>query len=115
MSDFRTVCRVGDLEEGGSKTIVIGKKLIALFLDKGQYYAIDDVCPHMGASLSGGHLANGTVTCPWHAWRFRLADGAWADYPKVKIACYPVRVLGDEIQIDANGSAAPSSQPSPEA
>ena len=35
------------------------------------------------------------------AWRFRLSDGAWADYPngKVKIACYAVRLEGDDVQV----------------
>ena len=99
MAEFRVVCRVGDLPEGSSKTVEVGNQLIALFYRDGQYYAIDDVCPHMGASLSGGEVANGIVTCPWHAWRFRLADGAWADNPRIKIGCYPVRVVGEEIQI----------------
>ena len=45
-------------------------------------------------------MENGIVTCPWHAWRFRLTDGTWADYTKVKIGCYPVRVVGEEIQIE---------------
>ena len=53
----------------------------------------------MGASLSGGYVENGIVTCPWHAWRFRLADGAWADNPRIKIGCYPVRVEGGMVQV----------------
>lgn len=100
MSEFRTVGRVGDIKDGEGKTIELDKKLIAVFLDRGNYFAIDDTCPHMGASLSGGHVENGTVTCPWHAWRFRLVDGAWADYTKLKIGCYPVRVVDDEIQVE---------------
>jgi nitrite reductase (NADH) small subunit len=99
MSEFRTVCRVGDVKEGEGKAVELDKKLISLFLHNGTYSAIDDVCPHMGASLSDGYVENGTVTCPWHAWRFRLADGAWADYLKIKIGCYPVRVVGEEIQV----------------
>jgi nitrite reductase (NADH) small subunit/3-phenylpropionate/trans-cinnamate dioxygenase ferredoxin subunit len=99
MSEFKTVCRVGELAEGEGKTVEVNNKLIAVFLEKGRYYAIDDVCPHMGASLSGGWVENGIVTCPWHAWRFRLEDGAWADYTKLKIGCYPVRVAGDVIQV----------------
>jgi nitrite reductase (NADH) small subunit/3-phenylpropionate/trans-cinnamate dioxygenase ferredoxin subunit len=101
MSEFRTVCKVGDVTEGEGKTVELDKKLIAVFLHQGRYFAIDDVCPHMGASLSGGYVENGTVTCPWHAWRFRLTDGAWADYTKLKIGCYAVRVVGDEIQVQA--------------
>ena len=101
MAEFQTVCKVGDVEEGQGVTVEVGNKLVAVFCQDGQYFAIDDVCPHMGASLSGGYLANGIVTCPWHAWRFRLADGAWADNPRIKIGCYRVRVEGDAIQVQA--------------
>ena len=45
------------------------------------------------------HVENGVVTCPWHAWRFRLNDGTWADNPRIKIGSYPVRVEGDEVQV----------------
>ena len=100
MVAFHTVCRVGEVTECEGKTVVIGKKLIAVFLHNGRYFAIDDSCPHMGTSLSGGWVEQGIVTCPWHAWRFRLADGAWADNPRIKIGCYPVRVVGDEIQVE---------------
>ena len=102
MSNFHTVCKTQDLPEGESKTVVIGKKLIALFHVDGNYFAIDDVCPHMGASLSGGQVEDGIVTCPWHAWRFRLTDGAWADNPRIKIGCYPVRIEGEQIQIQVD-------------
>ena len=44
-------------------------------------------------------------------WRFRLADGAWADNPRIKIGCYPVRVEGNEVQVQlaepATGGSAP--------
>jgi NAD(P)H-dependent nitrite reductase small subunit len=99
MSDFKTVCRVADLVDGQGRTVAIGDKLIAVFAYQGGYFAIDDVCPHMGASLSDGYVEKGIVTCPWHAWRFRLADGAWADNPRIKIGCYPVRVVDDEVQV----------------
>jgi nitrite reductase (NADH) small subunit len=93
MNGFQTVCKVQDLPEGEGKIVPFGRKSI---------YAVDDVCPHMGASLGSGHVEGDTVTCPWHAWRFRLSDGVWADYPKgkVKIGCYVVRVEGDDVQIE---------------
>jgi nitrite reductase (NADH) small subunit/3-phenylpropionate/trans-cinnamate dioxygenase ferredoxin subunit len=99
MADFQTVCKAGDIAEGEGKTVQVGKKLIALFRADGQFYAIDDVCPHMGASLAGGYLEKGIVTCPWHAWRFRITDGAWADNPRIKIGCYQVRVEGEDVQV----------------
>ncbi|MCI0638897.1 MAG: nitrite reductase small subunit NirD [Gemmataceae bacterium] len=99
MSEFRTVCKVSEVPEGEGKTISLGNKLIALFRIGGRHYAIDDVCPHMGASLSGGYVEDNIVTCPWHAWRFRITDGTWADNPRIKIGCYPVRVEGEDVQI----------------
>jgi nitrite reductase (NADH) small subunit/3-phenylpropionate/trans-cinnamate dioxygenase ferredoxin subunit len=67
---------------------------------QGRYQAIDDICPHMGASLGAGYLdEEGVVTCPWHAWRFRVCDGKWADNPRLSVDTFEVRVQGDEIQV----------------
>jgi nitrite reductase/ring-hydroxylating ferredoxin subunit len=99
MPDFHSVAKLTDLPEGSAKTVAVNGKLIALFHQKGQFFAIDDVCPHMGASLAGGEVESGIVTCPWHAWRFRIADGVWADNPRIKIGCYQVRLEGEEIQV----------------
>jgi nitrite reductase (NADH) small subunit/3-phenylpropionate/trans-cinnamate dioxygenase ferredoxin subunit len=114
MAEFRTVCRLAELVEGEGKTVQVEGKLVAVFLEKGKLYALDDVCPHMGASLGGGWVEEGVVTCPWHGWRFRLADGIWADNPRGKlgVGCFPVRVEGDEVQVIVNEN--PASHPAPE-
>jgi nitrite reductase (NADH) small subunit/3-phenylpropionate/trans-cinnamate dioxygenase ferredoxin subunit len=108
LTEFHTVCRVGDLAEGDGKTVEVAGRLLAVFFLKGQYYAIDDVCPHMGASLGSGYVEEGIVTCPWHAWRFRLSDGAWADNPRLKIGCYPVRIEDGAVQVQLPVSATKS-------
>ena len=92
--------KAADVPEGGSVVVTIRQKDIAVFRVNGQFHAIDDLCPHMGASLSGGYVEDGVVTCPWHYWRFRLSDGAWADSPKIKTGCYAVQVVGDEVQLE---------------
>ncbi len=94
------VGKTADIPVGGNVLVTIGKKDVAVFNVAGELFAIDDMCPHMGASLSGGHVEDGCVTCPWHYWRFRLTDGAWADSPRVKIGSYPVHVVGDEVQLE---------------
>ncbi|OWK41673.1 Rieske (2Fe-2S) protein [Fimbriiglobus ruber] len=100
MGQVVAVARVGDVPDGGSIVVEVNQKDVAVFLVDGQYYAIDDRCPHAGASLSGGGVEDGVVTCPWHYWRFRLTDGAWADNPRIKTGCYRVHVAGDEIRLE---------------
>jgi nitrite reductase (NADH) small subunit/3-phenylpropionate/trans-cinnamate dioxygenase ferredoxin subunit len=107
MAEFRVVGKVGELADGEGRAVEVGNKLVALFRIGTEYFALDDVCPHMGASLSEGHVENGIVTCPWHAWRFRLADGTWADNPRIKTGCFGVRVVGDEIQVQVNDRGEP--------
>jgi nitrite reductase (NADH) small subunit/3-phenylpropionate/trans-cinnamate dioxygenase ferredoxin subunit len=99
-ADYTTVARVGDIPEGRGNTYTVGDRLVAVFCQNGRYFAMDDLCPHMGASLGAGAVdEEGIVVCPWHAWRFRLCDGAWADNPRLKIDTFDVRVEGDEIQV----------------
>lgn len=100
MSDeFQTVARVGAIPAGQGGTFQVGDRLIAVFNTGSEYYAIDDLCPHMGASLGAGEVIDGVVTCPWHAWRFSVCDGTWRDNPKIKIDRFDVRIVGDEIQV----------------
>jgi len=99
MSAFVTVARVGQIREGTGETFQVGDRLVAVFLEHGEYFAIDDVCPHMGASLGAGALCDGVVACPWHAWRFSIHDGTWRDSPRVQIDRFDVRVVGEEIQL----------------
>jgi nitrite reductase (NADH) small subunit/3-phenylpropionate/trans-cinnamate dioxygenase ferredoxin subunit len=108
MPTFVTVARVGEIEDGEAKTVPgPGGKPVSVFRVGDRYHAIDDMCPHMGASLAGGFVEDGIVTCPWHYWRFRLSDGAWADNPRIKIGCYPVHVVGDEIRLELPDAPAP--------
>ena len=95
-----TVAKVSDIPEGGAVVVSVRQKDVAIFNVGGTFQAIDDMCPHMGASLSGGFVEDGCVTCPWHYWRFQLADGAWADNAKMKIGTYPVHVVGDDVQLE---------------
>jgi 3-phenylpropionate/trans-cinnamate dioxygenase ferredoxin component len=41
----------------------------------GQYFAIEDACPHSGWSLSLGKLDGHKITCPGHAWVIDLQTG----------------------------------------
>jgi nitrite reductase (NADH) small subunit len=101
MAEFQTVARVGDIPEGEGRCFELSGRMVAVFLVDGNYSAIYDTCPHMGASLASGYVENGGVTCPWHAWRFCVSSGTWLDNPKSNLRqeVFETRVVGDEIQV----------------
>lgn len=69
---------IGDrrrFRRGRGRTVRAGTVDIAVFDVSGKIYAIQDACPHMGASLSDGRVTGGKVVCSWHGWGFDLADG----------------------------------------
>jgi nitrite reductase (NADH) small subunit/3-phenylpropionate/trans-cinnamate dioxygenase ferredoxin subunit len=74
--------------------------MVAIFRVGDEYHAMDDFCPHQGASLAAGWIHDGCVACPWHAWRFALSDGTWLDNPKIKADTFPVFVEGDQLIVE---------------
>lgn len=89
-----------DIPEGVGREFRVGKRYIAIFRYQGQFYALEDVCPHAGAPLNNGPLQNGAVTCLWHAWRFNLHDGMCTNIQKAPaVPTYPVTVRGDDLYV----------------
>jgi nitrite reductase (NADH) small subunit len=101
MTEFVTVAKVGDIAPGRGKAFPVGDRLVAVFHVDGQYYALDDFCPHMGAPLATGQLRDGLVICDRHQWAFRLADGTSPDSDTLRAETFEVRVVGNEIQVRA--------------
>lgn len=104
MAEFLTVAKVGEIPVGEGRAFEYDEQMVAVFNDGETYYAIDDMCPHMGASLASGHYENCVVTCPWHAWSFDTRDGTWCDNRRLKVDAYDVQVVGDEIQVRLRAS-----------
>ena len=101
MTEFRSVAKVGDIPAGEGRSFAVDCTMVGVFHIDGAYYAINDSCPHMGASLAPGYVEDGAVMCPWHAWRFCIKDGSWLDNPQseLKTDTYEVRLVGDDIQV----------------
>ncbi len=101
MGQFVTVARTSELASGEARLIEIEGRRIALFNLGGAFYAIDDACPHRGGPLSEGEIEGEVVTCPWHGARFCIRTGEVLSPPAAQnVACYPVRVHGEELEIE---------------
>ena len=58
-------------------------------------HAVDDQCPHSGASLAEGVIRRGEVTCPWHSFHFDLCTGRNADGLAMRIRVHRAHVRDD--------------------
>ena len=78
-----------------------GKDILVTNVD-GNYYAMDDTCTHVGASLSEGSLDGSTVTCPWHGSTWDCKTGkliAFGAHLK-DLSSYKVTVESDNVFVE---------------
>lgn len=99
MSEFVTVATTEDIPPGSGKTVEVNGVWIALFNVAGSFFAVDNTCPHAGGPIGEGHLTGEVVTCPWHGWQFNVHTGKKEGHPDITVACCPVRVEGNQVQI----------------
>jgi nitrite reductase/ring-hydroxylating ferredoxin subunit len=87
-----------EIPSGEGRSIQIGERCVAVFNLDGEFYAIDDVCPHRGASLGRGRVLRGhIVSCPLHNWEFDVRTGQMHMAPGVE--SFPVELRGDEVWV----------------
>ena len=82
-----------DLHDGEAISIPVGRRMIAVVRSGGEYFAIEDVCTHDGAELTGGDVEGAEIICPRHGARFCLRTGQALSPP----AYEPVRVFETKI------------------
>lgn len=100
MSDRVRVAQVADVPVGEARVVDAQGKTLALFNVDGNFYALDNACPHRGGPLGEGELAGAVAVCPWHAWRWDVKTGANVNNPAVKMACFPVSLDGGSVYVE---------------
>jgi 3-phenylpropionate/trans-cinnamate dioxygenase ferredoxin subunit len=88
------------------RSVQVGESLILVAHCGNDFYAVSDVCTHMGGDLSSGVLEGTVVTCPRHGSRFDVRTGANMSGPKTSttkppdLRSYPVVIEGEAIKVD---------------
>ena len=90
------VAPVTDIPPGGRKLVEVNGRAIVVFNLNGEFFALNNRCPHRGGSLCQG-VTTGLVQssapgdyqysrkgeiirCPWHSWEFDIRTGqSWCD------------------------------------
>jgi nitrite reductase/ring-hydroxylating ferredoxin subunit len=71
-----TVGRVEDVPAGRGATVeLLDGTELALYNIDGEFFAIENFCPHKGAPLADGRLCGHMIECDWHGWRFDVRTG----------------------------------------
>jgi 3-phenylpropionate/trans-cinnamate dioxygenase ferredoxin subunit len=98
--EFIPVGSVEEVKQGGRLFLEIDEKPIVILNINGQFYAIADVCSHDDGPVGEGALEGFEIICPRHGARFDIRTGKVLALPAfVDIPAYPVRLVGDQIEI----------------
>src|SRR5215510_12374258 len=103
------VAAVGDIPPGTRKLAQLNGRAIVVFNIGGEFFALNNRCPHRGGSLYHG-IQTGLVEsrepgcysysrkgemvkCPWHGWEFDVRTGqSWCEPANVRARAYPTEV-----------------------
>lgn len=103
MNDWIEACKVDELPPGGYTVVETGGTFIAVFNVDGEFYALEDICTHDGAELTGGQIQDGEIICPRHGSRFCIKTGEALSPPAYEpTLVFPTRVEGGVVQVRDN-------------
>ena len=105
----RVLARTDEVPPGTCKIVTAMGREIGIFNVGGEYYALSNRCPHMGAELCKGWVvglvqSDGPgqykvtrqgefLRCPWHGWEFEIRTGqSYCDPKSMKARNFKVQV-----------------------
>ena len=107
-SNFIEVIGTNEVPEGQCLGLMVKGHFLGIHNVDGQFYVVDNTCPHGGGVLHAGGLENDVVVCPIHQWKFDVKTGQCIWPKKCQIATYPVKVFEDQIYVDITSPSIPT-------
>lgn len=73
--------------------------LLTRLPNTGEIKAYPNACSHLGMPLDMSEIANGVLTCRYHNFQYLLATGECLTVPEIGLPSYPVRLRGDQVEV----------------
>jgi 3-phenylpropionate/trans-cinnamate dioxygenase ferredoxin subunit len=103
------VAAVDEIPPGKRKLVQVGNRAVVVFNLGGEFFALNNRCPHRGGGLCDGIQTSlveskvpgeyretrkgEMVKCPWHGWEFDIRTGkSWCDPARLRVRQYQVAV-----------------------
>ena len=96
---------VDELAPGQRKLIFVDGRTIVLFNIDGTIHAIDNACPHNGASLASGQLDGCVLRCPAHGLRFDVRTGCMPGAGGLSLTTFRVRAIDGKLFVNLESPA----------
>jgi Rieske Fe-S protein len=91
------LAKTSEIPVGGGK-VIEAEKIVIVQPVQGQFKAYDSKCTHRGCPVDA--VAGGTINCPCHGSKFKIADGSVVSPPaKEPLAEKKITVTGDQITL----------------
>ncbi|KKO54397.1 Rieske (2Fe-2S) protein [Paenibacillus sp. DMB20] len=109
------VAETADVPEGGHMVVQVEGREIGIYRINGEYYALNNYCPHQGAPMCAGYVSGTNlpsevyeyeyarkgeiIRCPWHGWEFDIKTGKSLFSDRVRVKTYEVRIEDGRIGV----------------
>jgi nitrite reductase/ring-hydroxylating ferredoxin subunit len=101
MGEFVKVAETKDIQSSMMMAVEVNGEKVCIANVEGKYYAIGNVCTHMGGPLAEGRLEGSVVQCPWHGSRFDITTGKVLRPPAMREEpTYEVKIEGNNAILD---------------
>ena len=99
-ADFVKVAETKDIKPSTMKAIDLAGERVCIVNVEGNYYAIGNVCTHVGGPLNEGTLEGYDVECPWHGSKFDVRTGKPTRPPaRQSVPTYVVKIEDNNILV----------------
>ncbi len=97
---FVDVCSVESIPENRAHVVCLSGERVAVFRYDGKVSAVSNVCRHQNGPLGEGKVVDGCITCPWHGFQYRPANGAAPPPFTEKLPTYRTRIAAGRVWVD---------------